>query len=75
MIQFDRQIVLRVIGILRHLNTVYRLLILHSPNRVAICVGTAIPNKLRTMTRKCESGSELTIPPLLPIKPTGFILT
>ena len=34
MIQFDRQIILRVIEILRHLNITYRLLILHNLSHV-----------------------------------------
>jgi azobenzene reductase len=45
-------------------------LVLGTPNYHG---SSAIPNKLRTITRKCDNGSELTIPPLLPINPTGTL--
>ena len=75
MIQFDLQIILHATEIGHHQDIMYHRQVYCSLSHVAICVGTAIPNKLRTITRKCDNGSELTIPPLLPINPTGFILT
>ena len=72
MIQFDRQIILQLKFFVIKYNVPSQFC---SLSHVLQFVGTAIPNKLRTITRKCDNGSELTIPPLLPINPTGFILT